>query len=173
MNKRLAAIPLLLGTLLIFSCKHHATSQDLSKPENTNLAFWILESPTKEALREHTYIPGWFGAEEYLDSRYVVEGDAVPEVHVTYLLTNYPDYSSASEAITGIDITDPEITVYGMTFNSHPDQIYHTVIGKGFKASKRDQNGSTYSFKNITFTFTYGVSIHLQAEVTNKNHIVF
>lgn len=164
-------------SLLLTGCK---TKDDiyLDIPEDTNLEFWITQRVTSEDLlaKGCTYLPGWFGAEEYLDSRYVADTSETmakaPEVHVTYLLTGYPD-TLDERAITRIEITDPSITVYGLTLNSTVEEIEERMI-KVAHLYNATTFGDNYSitFSKFTFLFT-PEKITISAEVTNNQGIIY
>ena len=152
----------------------------LDKPNNTNLEYWITQKVNGEDLVNSgcTYLPGWFGAEEYLDSRYdaeISEGIAVaPLVHVTYLLTGYPDTLDET-AVTHIEITDPDVNVYGLTFNSTYEDITTSMngIADSFPTeSVFDECYCSFVIKNCTFSFLEG-KIIIDVPVTNEQGIVY
>ena len=171
-------IPLLLG------CGSNSNTKSdpylLNKPKDTNLEFWITERVTSEDLLKKgcTYLPGWMGAEEYLDSRYTaieVEGmAAAPIIHVTYLLTGYPDLLD-DPAITHIEITDPSITVYGLSIGATENQV----------TSRLSKLADSYSFvttldecylrvtiKDVSFNFMSD-KIIIDVPVTNNDNIIY
>lgn len=169
MKKHLILLTI-LPTLILPSC---SSNKFLKRPEDTNLLFWITERVSAEDFKGCgcTYLPGWFGAAEYLDRRYEAieeEGHSrAPDVHVTYLTSGYPDALDAS-AITRINITDPTITVYGLTMNSAPDVVESRMKELKFKVNK---NGAYYK-NNCTFYFSREC-ISINAPSTNKHHIVY
>ena len=121
-------IPAFVSTLPLMATLCSCSTFYLKKPADTNLDFWITERAERQEFEEKgcALLPGWFGAAKYLDHRYVAEesGDmaVAPAVHVTYLLSGYPD-AKDEWAVTRIHITDPEITVYGLTMNSTNTEI--------------------------------------------------
>lgn len=159
-------------TTILIGCSPE--SKFLDKPDDTNLELWITENVTDTDLLHMTYLPGYFGASEYLDSRYSPikredGNDVAPDVHVTYLLTSYPDYSSGGSYVTSIDISDPQIYVYGLSMNSTDSQISNTMSELGFK--KRNNYNSWYK-NNCFFTFN-SFNIHISSAITNNDNIVF
>ena len=120
--------------LLFNACSSSKKDSDiyLNRPKDTNLEFWITQRVTFNDLEDKgcTYLPGWMGADEYLDSRYEADTSGemavAPEIHVTYLVSGYPD-TIDDRAITHIEITDPTITVYGLTINSTDNEITNRV----------------------------------------------
>lgn len=149
----------------------------LARPDGTDLEFWITELADSEEMREKgcTYLPGWFGASEYLDSRYeAVEKDGrilAPDVHVTYLLSGYPDVTDET-SITKIEITDPTVRVYGLTIGSVTDQIRHRLKGIASSVEAQDQNATVALIQNCTFRFS-DTEIAISAPVTNKQSVQF
>ena len=152
-----------------------SSSKFLEKTDDTNLEFWITEKVSMQhyELSTCTYLPGLFGGSMHLDGRYeAIEGNNgmlyEPEIHVVYTVTAYPDYADGGQYITSIDITDPEIYVYGLTMNSTVEEVSETMKKMGFKTS----TGDRWTKNNCTFSFsTYGIRIG--AAVTNKKGIVF
>lgn len=117
------------------------------------------------------------GGNEYLDSRYeaVVTEDeegyktySAPAVSVVYTTTGYPDYSSTTSCVIRIVVTDPKITVYGLTMNSETYDIQKTMRSYKFKQN----SDSSFSKNNCTIRFEED-RIYLGAVVTNVNCIVF
>ncbi len=165
-----------LGSLT--GCGDSATR--LTRPDNTDLAFWITQQTNSEEMEERgcTYLPGWSGASQYLDPRYKAvekEGMAMaPDVHVTYLLTGYPDVLDDT-SVTRIEITDPEIRVYGLTLHSVTDQIRHRMDGVAKSLSFRQINGESAAvalIQNCTFIFSSS-AITISAPVSNKQSVQF
>lgn len=171
MNKHTMLLSLASLLFPLASCQ--APSIFLERPAETNLGFWITEKVDKEALKSCTFLPGWFGGDEYLDSRYKATKKEngsyeIPEHCVTYFISAYPDYSDGGSYVTKIRITDPEVNVYGMTLDSHPDQVRHTMMGEGFE----DNQKGGWSKNNCVFVFSSD-EIVLSATVTNNKGIVF
>ncbi|MBO4540888.1 MAG: hypothetical protein J5736_02825 [Bacilli bacterium] len=155
----------------------------VERPEDTNLSFWITERPTQEELREAecTFLPGMFGGQMWLDGRYEAV-DAGPErgyvsepdIHVVYTLAGYPDAIDPF-AVTHIDITDPEITVYGLSMRSTPEEVAQRM--KGFADEIRpvetDVGITTVCrIKKASFLFSQD-SIRILVPTTNETGIVF
>lgn len=172
MRKHRSLLWLSLSAQCLFSC---GSSLYLDKPSDTNLAFWITEKVSTYGfqLSNCTYLPGMFGGSMYLDGRYeAIKNDAgtlsEPEVHVVYTVTAYPDYAYGGQYVTRIDITDPEIYVYGLTFLSSESEVSATMEKLGFTLS------STSSWKKNNCTFSFGEKgISIKAFVSNKYGIQF
>ncbi len=152
----------------------------IERPDDTNLEFWITQRVSIKDLEDKgcTYLPGWMGAEEYLDSRYKADtsGDMAkaPEIHVTYLITGYPD-TLDDRAITHIEITDPTITVYGLTLNSTESEIREKMNGVADSFSnmtENDENYLAFNVKNCSFSFM-PEKIVISVPVTNKKGVQY
>lgn len=171
MKKQPLLSVLMLSILVLSSCSN---SIFLDRPEDTILEFWITQKVSSDDFKGYEYLPGWFGAEEYLDSRYnsvlVNEMARAPDIHVTYVVTNYPDYSSPDTHVTRIHITDPAITVYGISLDSNLNEITTKMKSLGFKQS--DEDGRKWSKNNCTLSFRVD-DITLSAFVSNKDGLVF
>ncbi|MGM9858917.1 MAG: hypothetical protein ACI311_06705 [Bacilli bacterium] len=170
-------IPMVFITTLCCSCSFN---KYLEKPDDTNLTFWITQKVSVNDFNDCTYLPGWMGASEYLDGKYTpIDNDGfltAPEIHVTYLVTGYPDLQDDT-AITYIHITDPDIYVYGLTMNSSEEEIYNTMSSYKFKRSIED-NQISYTKNNVSLIIKNN-EINIRAYTTNnkisltKSYIIF
>ena len=164
---------ILFATLMLSLCSC-SSSIYIERPEDTNLEFWITERVAFEDLENKgcTFLPGWFGADEYLDSRYqpIQENDmnTKPDISVTYLVGGYPD-TLDERTIVQIEITDPEIYFYGLSLNSTSEEIQMRM--KEEKAKKISDN--VYRIGRVDFGFNVPHSISMRAKVTNKHFIVY
>ena len=168
--------------LLLGACSSNKKDSDiyLDRPEDTNLEFWITQKASFEDLDNKgcTYLPGWMGADEYLDSRYTADtsGDmaVAPDIHVTYLVTGYPD-TLDDRTITHIEITDPSIVVYGLTLNSTDNEIINRITDKTNSFSyvtAVDECYLKFTIKNCSFSFMSN-KIIIDVPVTNNSGIVY
>ena len=179
--KRILTLSVVL--VLLSLCFSGCGAKSIDKPTDTNLEFWITEDVSEFDFSDYYSVPGWFGASEYYGSGYEPAGfeddnfPIEPEHCVKYMVTSYPDYSSKAQHITGIVVTDPSITFYGITLESTEDEIKDAMTSNGYTYVPLEEN-STYGnclyFErdNITFKF-YENKISIQAEVTNKLGIQF
>ena len=165
------------SAFLLCSCD---VGKYLKRPDDTNLEFWITEVVNYDSFVEKgcTCVPaGIFGASLYLGSKYELIEPAndnlygLPEYYVTYEVCGYPDYSNHS-AVTSIVITDPEVTVYGLTINSTLEEA-KARLGK--KATyKETEDGFMFVVKPCTFSFKTNEEIDIWAPAsTNYFHIVY
>lgn len=157
--------------LLLSGC---SLNKFLKRPDDTNLEFWITESWSSEDFKNKgcTYLPGWFGAEEYLGSAYELIEDEeghkeVPDIHVKYLRSGYPD-ARDSWKVTHIEITDPTIVVYGLSMNSSKEEVKNRMKELKFK----ENDYGAFIKNNCTFTFS-NEYIVINAPSTNRFHIVY
>ena len=182
MKKAKIIFGITLLSLFISACSSNKKDSDiyLDRPEDTNLEFWITQKVSFEDFDNKgcTYLPGWMGADEYLDSRYVADTSgkmaAAPDIHVTYLVTGYPDLLD-DNAITRIDITDPSITVYGLTLNSTDNDIINRITGMANSFSyvtTEDECYLKFTIKNCSFSFMSD-KIIIDVPVTNNSGIVY
>lgn len=116
---------------------------------DTTLEFWITENVDNVDFSKYEEIPGWFGAHEYYGKEYgpavdengefVLDKDGnktKPEIYVSYLTTNYPDYSDSTKHITAITIQDPEVQIYGYHINDSLEEFDRIFESMGFEISK-------------------------------------
>ena len=125
-------IPILLSIILLLpSC-----SPRLSEPDH-DLEFWIAEDVNDFDFSSYQPKYGIMGGWEYYGTGYVPtldeNGQQIdPEHCVVYTVTNYPDYSTNSRHVTRIEITDPAVTVYGLSLSSTAEEIRSTMTAEGF-----------------------------------------
>lgn len=172
-NYKIRKISFLLFTaLFLCSCN---TNKFLDRPGDTNLEFWITQRVEDDDFANCTYIPKWFGAREYLDSRYepIYEDQTpkAPEICVTYVVTGYPDLLDSS-TVTTIRITDSNINVYGLTLNSKKEDIEKTMLNNGFNECESYSDSLCYTKNNVLFQFR-NYEILLSATPTNNSGIIF
>ena len=142
--KKLIAIILLLCTftLMFSSCE---AEPELAKPEDTNLEYWLLDSPNR---KEWTKLYGDILTNTYLASGYEPilneygNWDS-PKQAVVYFTENYPIEEIGIKKITGIFITDPEIHVWGLTVNSTREEVVEVMEKMGFE--ERHLGSNIYS----------------------------
>ena len=171
-----AAVSVLPFTAALCGC----STFYLKKPSDTNLEFWITERVETQKLKDKdcTLLPGWFGAEEYLDHRYVADTSGemakAPAVHVTYLLSGYPD-AKDKWAVTRIHITDPEITVYGLTMQSTHTEIEDRMVDMTdeFRYSEvNDVQHVSFHVGKCVFDFS-SAEIRIAVPTTNEEGIIY
>ncbi len=158
--------------LSLSACKY------LDKPKDTNLEFWITQRVSSESLHDngYTFVPGVFGASMFYGSGYSPVEDEegnlkTPDIYVVYTITGYPDITG-KETITEIVITDPTVTVYGLTMGSSEDEINQKMKKLGFKKKTLYSGEHTYNKNNCSFAFSQ-TSIYIIANATNMFHVVF
>ena len=156
--------------LLLPSC-----SPRLSEPEH-DLEFWIAEDVNDFDFSSYQPKYGIMGGREYYGTGYVPaldeEGQQIdPEHCVVYTVTNYPDYSTNSRHVTRIEITDPAVTVYGLSLSSTAEEIRATMTAEGFTVTGSD-TALRAERDNFLFTFSKD-KITIRAEVTNHFGIVY
>ena len=178
MRKKYLLTLLSASILFIGGCSKNAHDKSLyiDKPSETNLEFWITQRVTLEEMENKgcTFLPGWMGASEYLDSRYTAEVnggmETAPEIHVTYLVTGYPD-TLDDLAVTHIEITDPSIAVYGLTLNSTEVEIREKMddIANSFV---NEDECLIASVESCSFSFS-SERIIIDAPVTNNSGVIY
>ena len=159
----------LIILLIISSCT--VEKFFLEKPEDTNLEAWITE-PISAAVNKMTFVPGMFGGDMYLGSKYkLVETDSkdyvLPDEYVLYTYSGYPDLMDRYHLVK-IEIRDPEVFVYNLTMLSEQNIIEETMKSNEFK--KHDDN--TYSKNHCAFYFNSD-GITIVATQSNKNNIIY
>ena len=158
--------------------KQHDTQQDNALPEpSTNLEFWIAENVDGVDFSEYREKYGLFGGRQYYGKGYLPTedeyGQQVDPAHcVIYTVTSYPDYADKEQHITCIEITDPEVIVYGITVNSSFEEFERMIPEYGFEL--QETNGNNRMARQGKFFVSFdGERIIIQVEVENKDGIIF
>ncbi|MDE7463713.1 MAG: hypothetical protein K2M48_01675 [Clostridiales bacterium] len=159
-----------------------ADDKVLERPKDTDLEFWITDKVSEEALKNHYRIPG-FGCEMFFGKDYQpneINGEnseIEPDHCVVYTVTAYPDYSSNNghiDTVTHIKITDPNVSIYGVTCNSTFDEFDAVFKDLGCKIEDRGTfHLATYGKTSVSFVDSTVKSISISVEVTNKDGIDF
>ena len=157
-------------------------------PKNTSLEFWITEDVKDFDWSGHDEIYGWMGAREFLGSGYKKNADTDgsdqhPDHYVSYVITAWPDYADGGQFVTDITITDPAVTVYGLTIGSTYEEFDAVFEPLGYELSWGEGAIKTRvaTKDGITFRLTCAVDgnpdvvpvFRISAEVTNREGIVF
>lgn len=184
MKKLVGFLAGLLAVMLIAFCGC-STDRIPERPEDTNLEFWIAEDVKDVDWKGYYHIPG-FGADRYWSPGYEPNIDEAtgdekePEIGVRYEVTAWPDYADGGAYITNIKITDPKVTVYGLTINStfeEFDAVFEGLEYKitphkyrdGYVAHYASIKGFSFSVHDLDGTKSFVIS----ASVSNRKGIVF
>lgn len=146
------------------------------KPENTTLEFWICDDGSLVDWSGHDEITGWMGAQEFLGKDYrMSEQGERPRVRVSYILTAWPDYSDGGQYVTTIEITDPTVSVYGLTVESAPAEFERVMISMGYKVESVDDSLQRAIRDGFTFSIYRGDTpeFRISAEIDNREGICF
>lgn len=166
----------LLTSLLLISAFASGCSSSsvftLEKPTDTNLPQWITQEVSAEDKAKMTLIPNYLGGKgEYLDGAYSPLTDetsgeyALPLVHVSYLLTGYPDTTAEGNYVTAIAISDPAITVYGLTMASTQDEVTARMKALGFSLDCEECTGDARGwYMNNVYFFLGSTKIAITAQ---------
>ena len=157
-------------------------------PKDTTLEFWITEDVKDQDWSEHDEIYGWMGAREFLGSAYKKNADADgsdqhPDRYVSYVITAWPDYANGGQFVTDITVTDPAVTVYGLTIGSTYEEFDAVFEPLGYELSWSEGAIKTRvaAKDGITFRLTRAAEdnpnvvpvLRISAVVNNREGIVF
>lgn len=177
----LAVATLCLSPVFLSACSDGGV---ISKPEDTTLEFWVAEKVSAEDFNGYDQIVDISGGYLYLGEGYHLNetadeyGSYYPDHYVKYTVTAYPDYSSNGgnfDTVTRIEVTDPEVTVGGITCNSSLEEF--DAVFRDLGCSIQDKgiiHIATYKNTQIAFADYDGNEIiTISVNVTNKEGIVF
>ena len=165
----------------------------LAKPEGCDLDFWICENVADVDFSKYTEIVGMVGGKEYVSDKYEVgvkQEDAVdvqilPDECVVYTLSAWPDYADYEETgyhVTKIVVTDPEISLYGITTESSRVEFRKAMTDAGFTIEDPIESGDAFIEEAMTpggtFSIRYessedGGAITVEAPVSNRDGIKY
>ena len=84
----------------------------------------------------------------------------------------FPDESDGGSFVTGIEIRDADIVVYGLTIQSDVEEFEAVFRAMGYGIY--EANGTWKAIKNgITFTFRKGECLSIHADITNREGIIY
>lgn len=185
--RRITFTLILIGACIITGIWVLRQPTFLRRPDDANLEFWITQNVEEINFSQYIEIEGWYGAKQYYGIGYqpVIDdtGPCDPEHFVKYLVTAYPDYADGGQYITKIEISDPDVTFYGLTTNSSFEEFDKTFQKKGYEISSPElypgvphPDIHTASKNGITFTLnktSLPSLITINAEISNREGIVF
>lgn len=150
------------------------------KPKDTALEFWIAEDVSSVDFGTYIARTGVFGAYEYFGYGYrpTVENDKqiLPQHYVIYTVGGYPDTSDDWNYITRIQITDPEVTVYGITCNSSFDEFDEAMKGLGCKIDEETATVHSATFGKVSFrlvSYNGEGELFISVKVANRKSIMY
>lgn len=154
--KKLIALLLLLCmlTLALSSCG----SVKIEKPEDTNLEYWLFDKPNEENL---TLLQSDGSYKRYLapGSEHIEGNPGYVSNCVYYETTRTSIGLMNRNRICKIIITDPEVTVWGLTINSTYEEFHNTLTQVGFKETYRSEEYGYSSFEFVDSRRIYTVNI--------------
>ena len=170
-----------------------ADTEFLVKPDGCALEHWICEDVSDDDFSGYTEIDGVVGGKEYVSGKYKVEVkqenaadvQVLPDECVVYTLTAWPDYADFEKTgyhVTKITVTDPEISVYGVTAKSNRAEFRKAMSEAGFVIEDPDENDGSFvevaSTPGGNFSIRFessedGGVITLVAPVTNRDGIKY
>ncbi len=177
MKRAFAVILILMLACIISGCVGSGDGGAVERPE-TNLEFWICDNADEIDFSNCTELSGIMGGREYYGSAYAPEKDkdgreVAPEEYVIYTVTHYPDCSSKGKCITRIEITDPAVSVYGITVGSSEAEIKAAMSDYGYRLTEIIGSGCMIFEKGkIRISFFNG-EITISAYVSNNTGIVY
>ena len=145
---------LILG---LCSCKSTPVPKEIdinNRPKGYFLDYWIKEKIDIATIdKSLIYEIRFSGVISILDSRYefiIEQGEKkLPKKFVFYICK----YSSTKEImVESVVITDPSITVYGLSMNSSENFVNKTLIDMGF--TYQEYSGRSPSYIKDRFDFT-------------------
>ena len=103
-------------------------------PSDAKLAYWVGDIIDNEEI-DQDFILTEFGKNYYLDHNYTFEilddgSKNIPKTHIFYFIEKYDDRHMF---VDFIHITDPNITIYGLSINSSENEIFDKLTSCGFR----------------------------------------
>lgn len=181
MKKRLICSLLsVLGVFAVLSCSA-CRGKDfmdgvLAEPEDNPLEFWLVDNVASVDLTGYDRFDGmgcWvFYGKDYKaerstdDNGYSIRKE--PEEYIRYKVTAYPDYAMGGSYVTGIEITDPKITVYGLSCTSTTDELKAALTPLGFEM----EEDWAAVWGKMRVTLNKG-SLTFSVRVANRSGLIF
>ena len=171
---RVMLVLLLLSNALVFSSC--GSDVKIAKPENTNLEYWLWEKLNTDECTELYY--GEEGVlTGYLPNVYEAVNKpngflTAPQNAVVYWLTRYPYTDLGVMRIMEIEITDPNVYVWGLNINSTREDILNAMNKAGLDSKIHiDKDDSiVFIYEKNWITFHYGEFIRIAANWETLSH---
>ena len=143
---------------------------------DSNLEFWFKDKVGANTFSKHQEKPGMMGGTQYYGLKYKPdvneEGYCLdPGECVVYTVTSYPDLSDSAQYVTHIYISDPEVTIYGLTLQSSQEDIKTRMETEGYTVTIEESKVSAAK-DDVTINFIED-AIYINVAVTNEHGIVF
>ena len=147
----------LLLLLCIFALMFSSCSvyPELPMPKDTNLEYWLLYNPYN---KNWTELPNGYWMEDFYGKSYLAQGYepiidedgnlSAPEHCVIYSTGNYPLSDKGVKRIMSIRITDPQVSVFGLTINSTREEIDEVMTKNGFEVRGMLPADTAISYQN-------------------------
>ena len=117
----------------------------------TTLEFWIGESVTEDDFsgyaRDRRSMNGYLGEGYELD-----ENDELPLHYVKYEYDNYPKIDSPGHGIMYIEITDPQVMIYGLTTESSIEEFVDLFEKLGARFVTKKDNYALCWLGDVSFS---------------------
>ena len=188
MKKRLAGLVLLivLSCLTVTGCAGLTSSlftrfpEVPEAPEDSNLEFWIGDREAPEDISSLEVCASEFKGESitYYGSdyrSYINEYgfEFKPEVFVKYTFSGYPYYTSENRLVTGIEITDPEVKIYGFSVSTPANEVKSILESKGYKVlTPASSRSVSAEYGDLTLSFTQDYRLYVSVRVKQKSERV-
>ena len=173
MKKKILLLSAILSIVLCFCVG--CSSKIPEKPDDTALEFLIAEDVSSVDFSEYIERVGVFGAYEYFGKGYrpIIEDNEqiLPQKYVIYTVGGYPDTSDEWNYITRIQITDPDIHVYGITCDTPLEEFDETMKELGYKIDKDTDTMHTATLGKVCFrlvSYEGEGKLSISVEVTNR-----
>lgn len=157
-------------------------------PDSEGIDYWICDKFTEKDEAECQELYDIMGARRFANPKYKLLVDSeedyiysrLPDHHVAYIVTPYPDYSDYKENgsfVTEIWITDPEVSLFGINVNCTAEEFGAAMTENGFSkwdgdGSRRDRYYSPDEHYFIELVTSENL-IRIDAPVENRNGLVF
>ena len=133
MKKGLIFVPLLIVVASFSSCKPILSEkivEDIN--ENSNFEIALLTPADEVDFSDFNTVPG-MGITGYYNKKYdqyLVSGEL--ERYVQYDITTYPRIMFGEQYVTGIEIKDPDVHMYGYSVGDNSQDLADFLESKGF-----------------------------------------
>ncbi len=166
----LVAAVLLVG-LVILSIIFASRSR-ISQLQDANLEFWLGHRVEAGDFAGHEQYFGTFGEDIYLGEDYAFLRDAhggqrFPAHYVSYTVKSYPDAAFGKQTVTSVHVTDPEVTMWGISVNSTAEEVDEILRSHGFR-----KDGEVYKRGRLLFSHD-GASFGFGLRTTNILGVIY
>ena len=135
MIKKIFCLNLFLMLLILLTSCNTKSLDVTKKPKDCSSSYWISDTINANELDQNLIYEKYEGSFEYLDPNYsfIIDENGSKTFPVQCITYSISQFEEGIWTITDVYITDPKITIYGLSMNSYEFVIKQKLTSYGFE----------------------------------------